>query len=103
MNESYGFVWQENDRSVVAGKLELGARELRLEGSDWSSVSVYDLPYCDLVAVHVDRETRERLDGRLTVRLERSNGDQLRIAALAQTGILTEIVEQLASAAPGPG
>ena len=97
VNGSYGVVWQENDHAPLAGKLELGANELRLEARDCDHVAVCAFPYRDLVAVHVGRENCDRLDGRLTLLLERSNGDSVRIAALTQAGIVTEIAEQLAA------
>jgi hypothetical protein len=99
---SYGVLWQENDRPAVAGKLELDASQLRLEGSDAGAVAVYALPYHDLVGVHVGRESADRLRGQPALLLERSNGDRIRIAALTQAGIVAEIAERLATLESGP-
>ncbi|MHB8060879.1 MAG: hypothetical protein ACYDHO_08620, partial [Gaiellaceae bacterium] len=55
----------------------------------------YDLPFSDLMAVRVGRERGDRLDGRPTLLLERTNGDTLRIASL-QAGVICEIAERLA-------
>jgi len=52
--ESYGVVWQENDRVPVAGKLEIDSVGLRLEGNDRSHLTVYLLPICELIGVRVD-------------------------------------------------
>jgi len=98
--ESYGVVWQENDRVPAAGKLELDSVGLRLEGNDRSHLTVYVLPLGELVGFHVGRERCDRLDGRPTLLLERSNGDTIRIAALAQAGIVAEIAERLAGLEP---
>ena len=98
--ESYGVVWQGNDRAPVAGKLELDSVLLRLEGNDRNHLTVYSLPLCELVGVRVGRECCERLDGRTTLLLERSNGDTIRIAALTQAGIVAEIAERLAGFEP---
>jgi hypothetical protein len=94
--ESYGVVWQLNGSEPFAGKLELGRETLRLEGSDSDHLAVCTLPICDLTGVRVGRESCDRLDGRPTLLLERSNDDTIRIAALAQAGIVTEIAERLA-------
>ena len=98
--DSYGVVWQENDRAPVAGKLELDSVELRLEGNDCDRLIVYILTSRDLVGVRVGRESHDRLDGQPTLLLERASGDTIRIAALAQTGIVAEIAERLAGFEP---
>ncbi|HEY4976980.1 MAG TPA: hypothetical protein VII05_06505 [Gaiellaceae bacterium] len=100
--DSYGVVWQQNNRAPVAGKLELDLSRLRLEGSDCSELAVYTLPFRDLSEVHVGRESCDRLDGRLTLLLASTNGDTLRIASLTQAGIVCEIAERLATVEIGP-
>jgi len=98
--ESYGVVWQENERGPVAGKLELDCDRLRLEGNDRDHLAVCVLAYRELATVRIDRDRADRLDGRPTLVLEHSNGDTIRIAALAQAGIVTEIAERLADFEP---
>lgn len=98
--ESYGVVWRENERGPVAGKLELDYDRLRLEGNDRGHLAVCVLAYRDLATVRIDRDRADRLDGRPTLVLELLNGDTIRIAALAQAGIVTEIAEHLAGLEP---
>ncbi len=100
--DSYGVVWQQNNRPPLAGKLELDRSRLQLEGNDHSELALYTLPYRDLAGVRVGRERGDRLDGRPTLLLERSNGDTLRIASLTQAGIVREIAERLATLETGP-
>ena len=99
--DSYGVVWQQNNHPPVAGALELDQSRLLLEGNDCSELAVYALPFRDLIGVRVGRESGDRLDGRPTLLLERSNGDTLRIASL-QGGIVCEIAERLATLETGP-
>ncbi len=98
--DSYGVVWQENEREPVAGKLELDLPRLRLEGNDCGKLAVYALSFRDLIGVRVGRESCDRLDGRPTLLLKRSNGDTIRIASLTQAGIVAEISERLADFEP---
>ena len=100
--DSYGVVWKKDGREPVAGKLELDADRLRLEGNDRDHLTVYVLAYRDLATVRINRDLADRLDGRPTLLLERSNGDELRIASLAQAGIVSEIAERLATFEIGP-
>jgi hypothetical protein len=92
MRRTYGVVWREGDRPVVAGKLELLPRGLHLEGRDCSS----DIPYERLAAVHVGRTAAERLDGRPAVVLERRGGGIVTISAVAQSDLVGEIAARLA-------
>ena len=100
--DSYGVVWQQNNRPPVPGELELDSSRLRLEGNDCSELAVYDLPFSELIGVCVGRECGDRLDGRPTLLLKRSNGDTIRIASLTQAGIVCEIAERLATRELGP-
>jgi hypothetical protein len=92
MRTTYGVVWREGDLPVVAGKLELLAHSLRLEGRDGSS----DIPYERLAGVHVGRAASERLDGRPSVVLEREGGEVVTISTVAQSNLVGEIAERLA-------
>ena len=92
MQKSYGVVWREGGRPVVAGKLELLPLGLRLEGRN----RVRDIPYERLASVHVGRSAAERLDGRPSVVLERRGGEAVTISTVAQSSLVGEIAERLA-------
>jgi hypothetical protein len=98
--DSYGVVWQQNNRPPVAGKLELGSARVRLEGRGCGEIAVYDLSFRELIGVRVRRESCDRLDGKPTLLLEGSNGDTLRIASLTRAGIVAEIAERLVALDP---
>jgi hypothetical protein len=94
---SYGVVWEEGS-TVQAGKLELDPLAVRLEGLDTEGRSrVQQLAYCDLASVRVARKLDERLEGRPTLILERLAGGPVRVASVAQAGVLSEIAEQLST------
>jgi hypothetical protein len=95
--DSYGVVWQETGREPVAGKLELDRDRLRLEGSDRDHLATCVLVYQDMATIRIERDLADRLDGRPTLSLERSNGETIRIASLTQAGIVSEIAERLAA------
>jgi len=92
MQRSYGVVWREGDRPVVAGKLELLPRSLRFEGRD----RMRDIPYEELAGIHVGRSFAERLDGRPSVVLEQRAGEVVTISTVAQSSLIGEIAERLA-------
>src|SRR4051794_23173312 len=84
MQKSYGVVWREGDRPIVAGKLELQARALQLEGRDGRC----ELPYDQLAEVHIGRSPAERIDGRASVVVQPRRGDALTISAVAQASLI---------------
>jgi hypothetical protein len=97
MKASYGVIWQ-NGGTLNAGKLELEPSAVRLEGTDSEGSSfVEELAYRDLAGVRIARGGADRLDGRPTLVLERSDGQDLRVASVAQSGIVSELAEKLSS------
>ena len=101
MEIDYGVTWREGALPPATGKLELLPRELRLEGLAESCPVVREIPYDGLAAVRVGRSAAERIDGRPTVVLERRAGVPITIATVAQSGVVGEIVERLASLQSG--
>jgi hypothetical protein len=94
MQTSYGVVWREGASPLVAGKLELLPKGLRLDGVD----GVRDIPYELLAGVRVGRLAGERIDGHPSVVLERRTGAPVTIATVAKPSLVGEIVERLAAA-----
>ena len=90
---TYGVVWTSGDSPASAGSLEFGTDSLRLAGRERSE----DVAYADLKSVRVGRSNGDRLDGRPTVLLERSDGEQLRIATVEQSTLVPEIADRLAA------
>lgn len=92
VHTSYAIVWREDDRPSHAGKLELRARGLRLEGNGES----WEVPFEDIASLRVGRGSDDRLVGRPALVVERRNGRALRIATMAEVGALAELVERIA-------
>jgi hypothetical protein len=92
MQSSYGVVWRDGDRPVVAGKLEFLPRGVRLDGREGS----HKIPYENVVSVHVGRSAAERLDGRPSVVLERRGSRPLTISTVSQANLVGEIASRLA-------
>jgi hypothetical protein len=96
MRTSYGVIWQ-NGGTLNAGKLELAPAAVHLEGTSPEGTVVYELPYRELAGVHIARGGAERLENRPTLVLERVGGEDLRVASVAQSGIVAELAEKIAS------
>lgn len=96
MHCTYAVTWQESDDALHSGKLELRASGLSLEGSgNGSGVATLLVPYGEVLRMRV-APSHERLDGRSTLVLDRRGKGLLRIASVAQPGIISEVAEQLA-------
>jgi hypothetical protein len=93
MQRTYGVVWREGASQLAAGKLELLASGVRLEGREGSR----EIPYGGVSGVHVGRRPEERIDGRPSIVLERFGGPAVTIATVAQPSLVGEIAERLAA------
>jgi hypothetical protein len=96
MRRTYAVSWREQDGGLYAGKLELAPASLRLEGANNGHDPITrELWYEDLLGLHVGRSEADRLEGRPSLMLELREGHSVKIAGVAQPGIVSEIAEQL--------
>ena len=93
MQQTYGVVWKDGDSPVTSGSLEFRSQGLRLAGRDGTE----DVPYADLKSVRVGRANGDRLDGRPTILLERTDGVRLTIATVGQSAVVREIADRVAA------
>ena len=102
VQSTYAVSWQEAEASLRSGKLEMRAAELRLDGpGNGSSSDMLLVRYEDVVAIRF-ASGPERLDRRPTLVLDQRSRSVLKIASVAQPGIMAEVAEQLAGVI-GPG
>jgi hypothetical protein len=97
MNVTYGVVWREDSLPLATGKLELRTHAVRFEGIAGGRPVTQEIAYETLAAVRVGRSPAERLDGRPSLVLERRSGLPITVASVAQSGVVAEIAERLAS------
>ena len=97
MSSSYGVIWRHGDSALARGRLELGVHALRLVGTTTLGNVVDEVGYADLAAVHVGRLPEERIGGRRTLVLERSDGEPICIAGVAEPGVIGELADRLAT------
>lgn len=101
MRASYAITWQESGAKPRSGRLELKPRGLGFEGSNGNGATIEEVDYGELSAVRIARTPGDRLAGRPTLVLERRAGSPIRIAGVAQPGIISELAEHLAAFHPG--
>jgi hypothetical protein len=97
MRVSYAITWQEPEAEPRSGRLELKPRGLGFEGSNGNVAATEEVAYDELSAVRIARTPGDRLSGRPTLVLERKTGGPIRIASVAQPGIISELAEHLAA------
>ena len=90
---SYAVTWRNGDEVLHSGKAELRAHALRLEGT---TGEVEDVRYEELTGVSIGRTPDDRIAGRQTLVLERQGQSPLRLASVAQLGIISELAHRLA-------
>jgi hypothetical protein len=97
MQLTYAVSWQQPDRSPGSGRLELGADALLLEGRNGGSAVSHAFPYAEISGFRVARSSRERLQDRPTLIVDLGGEGPLRIAGVAQPGIVSELASRLAT------
>jgi hypothetical protein len=96
MKVSYAVTWQEDAGTIRHGKLELRRRSFVLEGSNCSgSPQRRVIAYGDVTSAQITRNPSDRLSGRPTLVVDRRGVKPLRIAGVAQPGIICELAESL--------
>lgn len=95
MKASYAVVWREGEGPTVSGRLELQPNAVVLDGSVESRGVVRAVPFKSLAAIRVGRTTEDRLAGKPSLVLERRDGPSVRIASVAQPGIVSELARRL--------
>ena len=78
-----------------SGRLQLGADALRLEGRNGDGRRKKVVRYGDLKEFRLARSSGDRLQGRPTLVLELSDGAELKLASVAQPGIVAELADRL--------
>ena len=96
MQASYAVTWQDGVGPIRHGKLELRPGALVLEGSNCSGPPQKQaIPYDNVTSAQLTRVSSERLGGRPTLVVARRGATSLRIAGVAQPGIISELAESL--------
>jgi hypothetical protein len=89
---SYAVVWSEDGAPVSAGRLELQAGIVILEGLRRRTLLIDSL-----ADVRIERHPEKRLRGRPTLVLDAQGGPSVRITSVADIGSLGELAERIAA------
>jgi hypothetical protein len=95
MQVTYAVTWEEPDGSPGSGRLELGTDTLLLEGRNGGASVTRAFPYRNMSGLRVARGANERLQDRPTLIVDLVGGRTLRIAGVAQPGIVSELASRL--------
>lgn len=97
---TYAVSWKQENGSEGTGRLDLDDRGLSLEGRN-EGVSVHHhVPYEEIRSFRLARANGDRLRSRPTLVLDLVGGRRLRVASIAQPGIVSEIADRLAAVRP---
>ncbi|HET7857213.1 MAG TPA: hypothetical protein VFL41_12225 [Gaiellaceae bacterium] len=96
MRATYAVSWQERPGDMSSGKLELRPRGIAFEGSNGTGSRSAEVEYREISAIRIARVPAERIAGRPTLVVERRGAPPIRIASVAEAGIVSELAEHLA-------
>jgi hypothetical protein len=93
---TYAVTWEEADGRKRSGRLELGPEGLSFSGRNGAGPVTRLVRYGEIRAFRLARSSGDRLQGRPTLLLELGEGERLKVASVAQSGIVTEVAGRLA-------
>jgi hypothetical protein len=94
---TYAVSWEQEKAFAGTGRLELGPDGVSLEGRNEGLPVHFRVPYAQVESFRLARVNGERLRSRPTLVLDLVGGETLRIASLAQPGIVAEVADRLAA------
>jgi hypothetical protein len=95
VNVTYAVVWREGEDSVGAGRLEVRPHDIVLDGVVDGGVVVRTIPLAGLQSIRIGRTREDRLSDRPSLVLEPRIGPTIRVAGVAQPGIVPELAKRL--------
>src|SRR3954451_10573826 len=99
MRATYAVVWLEDNGPTASGRLEFRERGIALTGASVEREVTLE----ELRAIRVGRSPEDRLDGRSSLVLELREGGVIRVASVAQPGIVAALARRLAGSAGANG
>jgi hypothetical protein len=95
VNATYAVVWREGDDPVGSGRLEVRPRDVVLDGAVGGRPVLRMIPLAGLQSIRVGRTREDRLSDRPSLVLEPRVGPVIRVASVAQPGIVSELAKRL--------
>lgn len=96
----YPVVWCLESGRTYAGSLVFGPSAFILDGVAGGDRSVVELSYGDVARVRMAGTREERVRGRPTLLVDTTTGPCIRIAAVAQAGVMGEVADALTRSMP---
>jgi hypothetical protein len=88
-------IWVEDGGAPSAGRLDLHADRLHLDGGPAADRRLRDVAYAEIESVRVGRANRDRIKGRQAIVLALAGGATLSFAGFGRPGTLLEIAQRL--------
>ncbi len=95
MRTTYAVVWCEGGEALASGRLEVRSRSVVLKGARNGQPVEREVTFENLLTIRVGRSREDRLDGQPSLVLERRTGQDIRVASVAQPGIVSELAQRI--------
>jgi hypothetical protein len=88
-------IWVQDDGPTLAGRADLTAAGVHLDGGSRDDRRTLDLLYADIASVRVGRNGSDRIDGQRAVVLELVAGGTVSFAAFDRPGSVLELAHRV--------
>ena len=88
-------IWTEDGDALLAGRLDVFADRLHLDGGSRESRAQLDIRYDEIASARIARENGDRINGRAAMVLERRAGGTLSVVGFDRPGTLLELLHRV--------
>ena len=88
-------IWAEDGGSPLAGRLDVHADRLHLDGGSRSARETRDVPYASIASARIGRTLGDRVNGRRAMLIGLRAGGTISIVGFDRPGTLAELLGQL--------
>jgi len=91
-------IWLEHGGSPLAGRLDVDADGLHLDGGSRDDRRMRDLPFAEIASARIGRSNGDRINGRPAIVLELAKGRPISFVGFDRPGTLLELLHRLEAA-----
>jgi hypothetical protein len=88
-------IWTEDGEAPLAGRLDVYADHLHLDGGSRGTHTLRDVRYDEIASARIGRENGDRINGRAALLLELRAGGLLSFVAFDRPGTLAELLNRI--------
>jgi hypothetical protein len=88
-------IWTEDDRSPLAGRLDVYADRLHLDGGSRAAPACRDVRFEEIASARIGRDNGDRINGRAAIVVALAGGGAVSFVGFDRPGTLLELLHRI--------